>query len=181
MKWNLTKEENGVRTYTQDQTGTICQTSIIHTDKAGRAWYGFIDLFSIPYMRIAFSQQISSLFKVGLTSQDLKKWVGDLKSLVRAKDAEKYEKVYKSLLDIEVMIDNTVDPLKQHLALATIYVLYPDERIDSFNYQECEKKLQDWALYPESTAFFLNWHTEAIQSYMNNLNSLSQIALNLPS
>ncbi len=181
MNWKLTHTDPAttIRTYTQDQTGSQCQTKRIHTDNAGREWYGFVDMFKIPYLRIAFSQSISNLFKTNLTVQDLQKWFAEEKAILKSNDKEKYEKLYALVLEKETLTNSLVDPLRQHTALATVYVLRPDEPVDYFSFEECVKKMADWALLPESVAFFLSWHTEAIQRYGSSLSALSQIASSL--
>lgn len=177
MIWQLQNETETTRTYINTQTNSECQTEKIYTDKMGNAWYGFHDLFNIPYIRIAQAKAISDLFECGLTKADVVKWITEEKELLRSKDPEKYEKLYKLTLEKENLIKTVIDPLKQHLTLCTIYVLRPDERIDYYTTEMGASKLQDWTLDIDAQGFFLNWHAAHMQSFMSNLEKLSQIAL----
>lgn len=179
MKWKLQSEENNIRVYDNDTNSSTIQTNLIYTDKLDNKWWGFNDLFQIPYLRIAYSKTISDLFRIGLTANDLKTWIQKEKELLRAAkaDPEQYEKLYALVLEKEVAINNTVDPLQQHLALCTIYILSEDEAIDQYSPAVATKKLETWKLDTDAQGFFLTWHTEHIAGYMKTLDGLSQIAL----
>jgi hypothetical protein len=174
---NETSEGKPTRLYKNEQTGSEATTELIHTDKDGGKWWGFCDLFKLPYMRIAYAKQISDLYTIGVTSEDLTTWCTKEKALLKATktDPEAYEKLYALVLEKETLIKNTVDPLQQHLSLCTVYVLSDSERVDSYSTDEAVKKMNIWKLDPDMIAFFLNWHTEHMHSYMESLSVISRI------
>ena len=181
MKWKLQSESENIRIYENDSNRSTIQTKLIYTDKLDNKWYGFNDLFQIPYLRIAYSKTISDLFKIGLTANDLKTWIKKEKELLRSAktDPEQYEKLYALVLEKEAAINNTVDPLQQHLALCTIYVLGSNEPIDQYSPVTAAQKLDIWKLDEDAQSFFLIWHTDHIAGYMKTLDGLSQIALTI--
>ncbi len=179
MQWQLKTQTDKDRTYINSQTGTEIKTSLIHIDQLGRNWWGFHDLLSIPYIRIAYSKTVSDLFQIGLTADDLKSWCTKEKALLRSNDPEKYEKLYSMVLEKESAVKNAADPLKQHLALATIYILDDQERIDYFSHDLMSEKLKKWELDYEAQAFFLTWQTDRISQFSMLLNNLSQHASSL--
>jgi len=179
MKWKLKKEEKFTeipsRIYGNDTNNTEIETVLLYTDILGQKWYGFKDLFTIPYIRLAYSKTISDLFQVGLTNKDLTEWIQKQKDILKSNDKEKYEKLYSLVLEMEGNITTVTDPMKQHLALCTIYVLSEDEAIDIYTPAQASKKLDMWAQDMDAQAFFLNWHSEHIQRYLAGFNSISQI------
>lgn len=181
MKWILQKETGATRVYRNESTGTECRTDLIHTDRNGNKWFGFYDLFNIPYIRTAQAKNISDLFTMGLTPGDITKWITEEKALLKAainkSDPEAYEKLYALVLQKEQIIKTVVDPLKQHLTLCTIYVLTEDERIDYYTPDIGAAKLEAWALDTEAQSFFLNWHAGHIQNFMKDYKNITQIAL----
>lgn len=179
MKWELKTKTETSRTYINDQTGTECITNVIYTDKLGNNWWGFHDLFKIPYIRIAYAKSISDLFQTGLSTTDLREWIAKEKELLRSTDVEKYEKLYSMVLQKEAIINNTTQPLMQHLSLCTVYVLGENERIDYYSDQDAADKLKTWDLDKGACSFFLSWHAMHIQNYTQDLKKLSQIVSNL--
>lgn len=174
--YNLTKteERNGkeFRTYTNSKTGTETQTTHIYTDREGARWFGFVDLFKIPYMRVAYSKHIADLFTMGLGLKDILQWTDEMKTLLKSDDPEKYEKLYALTLEKERIAKNTADPIKQHLNLATVYVLAEEERVDHFDDKIAADKLKLWLADTDALSFFLTWHNEHIQSFTSNLNTI---------
>lgn len=165
------------RVYVNSQTGAECVTQELYKDKMNRVWFGFVDLFKIPYIRVAFSQHISNLFGVGLTKEDLGKWCNELKTTLKnGNDPERYEKAYASILNTEALINSMADPVKQHLSLCTVYVLREDEKIDVFSEELAGSKMKDWAMDLQAQSFFLNWHLEHIQRYTENWKNTLEIA-----
>lgn len=179
MKWTIKQETDKTRIYANNEDSNEIETYLIYTDKLGNRWFGFRDLFQIPYLRTAYSKTISDLFKVGLTGEDIKTWIKKEKELLKSNDSEKYEKLYALVLEKESIISTVVDPLKQHLALCTIYVLGENEAIDQYSQKMAADKLELWKLDEDAQAFFLTWQTGRIASYMGTLNNLSQIVSSL--
>lgn len=182
MKWELkeTKEVKGkeLRTYRNDATGTECQTELLITDERGVKWFGFKDLRQIPYIRITYAKHISDLYTNGLSLKDILDWCSKEKKLIKSKDdPERDEKLYAMILEKERLASFTADPIKQHLALASVYVLKADERIDYFSDPIAEEKLMYWNADPALIAFFLSWLNSRIISYIKILEKISPIVL----
>lgn len=180
MKWNLkeTKTVNGkeVRVY-ESSTGSTCETMEIYIDSGGNKWFGFRDLFKIPYIRVAYAKHISDLFSIGLGLSDIVAWCKAEKDLIRSDDPEKYEKLFALILEKERIAKSTADPVRQHLALCTVYVLSDDERIDLFKDEDAETKLKLWGGDRGAITFFLNWHNAHIQRYTKALDRISKTVL----
>lgn len=171
----MTEQNEGgrlVRTYRNAGTGTETKTTPIFKDKNGVQWWGFVDLFKIPYIRVAYSKTVADLFTMGLSLKDILEWCSEEKALLKSDDPEKYEKLYAKVLEKERMATFTADPVRQHLALCTIYVLEENERVDYFEDTVAEKKLKAWRGDMEATTFFLTWHTEHIQNYTSSLTQI---------
>lgn len=171
------KTENGklVKTYRAGQSETKIYP--IYKDKAGKQWYGFTNLNNIPYIRTAMAKHIINLYTMGLSLKDVLAWCKSEKEILKSDDSEKYEKLYALVLEKEKLATFTADPIKQHLALATVYVLGDDERVDYFDESLAEQKLKFWSVDLEATAFFLSWHNEHISRYLNGLDKASKIVL----
>lgn len=182
MSYELkTEKQEGkrlVRTYLNEQ-GSEVKTYLIYTDENKNKYWGFIDLYKIPIIRVVMSRHISDLFNVGLSLKDILKWVAEEKALLKSNDPEKYEKLYSLILEKERIAKFTADPIRQNLAVCTVYVLEDEERIDYFNEDLAEQKLKVWMAFPIMVAFFLSWHTEAIGRYMKTLEKISTIASKL--
>lgn len=181
MKWELngTKEVKGkeVRTYRNAATGTECQTEFLIADADGNRWFGFKDLRQIPYIRITYAKHVSDLFSIGLSLKDILDWCDQEKKLIKGTDPEKYEKIYALILEKEKLAQHTADPIKQHLALATVYALQDEERIDYFSDTIAEEKLKIWNADPHLTAFFLSWHNRHITDFIKTLDRITPIVL----
>lgn len=168
-----------VRTFRNEKTGTETKVHLIHKDPEGRTWWGFLDLRLIPMMRVSMAQNITNLYRVGMTLKDIQTWCDQEKTLLRSNDPEKYEKLYSLVLEKEKLSSFTADPLRQQLALCSVYIIADDERIDYFDEAQAEAKLKLWAGFPEMVSFFLTWHTDHIRRYMKRLESVSQTVLSL--
>jgi len=183
MIYQLTKEreenKRAVRIYTNTATGTETKLSHIYTDGEGKRWWGFTDLYKIPFMRMSMVKNITDLYTIGLTLKDIKTWCNQLKQDIRSNDPEKYEKTYATILEMERLATHTADPIRQQLALCTVYILADDERIDYFDEQQSSEKLQYWKGSNEMVAFFLTWHTDHMQRYIKRLGTISKTVLNL--
>lgn len=168
------------RTYKNKQTGGETKLYLIYEDKDNPAkgrWWGFTDLYKIPIMRMVMARNITDLYNVGLSLKDIQDWCSQEKTLLRGNDPEKYEKLYQLVLEKEKLATFTADPIKQQIALATVYVLKDDERIDYFDEQASYEKLQSWKPFPELSAFFLHWLNRATQPYIDRFSKISTTAL----
>lgn len=178
MKYELiaTRTENKKETkvYRNTSTGTEVKIQHIYTDKEGRKWYGFTDLYKVPMIRTALARHILDLYTIGLSLKDIQTWCSQEKDLINGDDPEKMQKLYALILEKERLATFTADPIKQHLALATVYVIEEDERIDYFDESISEKKLQLWNVEPEMIAFFLSWQAGHTQRYLKAFGKISQ-------
>lgn len=168
-----------VRIFRNTQTGTETKLTLIFTDKEGRKWWGFNDLFRIPYMRVSMARNISDLYTIGLSLTDIQTWCNEEKRLLKSDDPEKYEKLFALVLEKEKLATFTADPIRQQLALCTVYIIADDERIDYFDEAAAEEKLNQWKAFPEMVAFFLTWHTGHIQHSIKRLEKISTTVLKL--
>lgn len=180
MKYELIEEklERGklTRIYRNPTTGTESKTQLIYTDKEGGRWWGFPDLYKIPMIRKAMAKNIMDLYNINLTRKDLLSWCSQEKVLLKSDDPERYEKLYSLILEKERVINVATDIVTQHLALASVYVLEDQERIDYFDQEASEHKFNTWKAYPELVSFFLNWLNEITGRYMKALEKISQTA-----
>lgn len=167
------------RLYRNSKTGTETTLNHIYTDDTKVRWWGFNDLYKIPIMRISMTRHITDLYTIGLSLKDIQKWCEQEKAILKSNDPEKYEKLYALILEKEQIATFTADPIKQQLALCTVYILADDERIDYFDEQNAETKLRIWKNFPDMVAFFLTWHTDHIQRYIKALQKVSTTVLNL--
>lgn len=159
--------------------GSESTTEVVYKDADGNRWWGFKNLMQIPIIRKSMASYITSLYNVGLSLNDIKKWCADEKTLLKGNDPEKYEKLYAMVLEKEKIAIYTADPVKAALALATIYIMSEKERIDYFDPEESEKKLRLWLGMPEAVGFFLTWQNKHIESYMKRLDKASRTASTL--
>lgn len=171
MKWKIQFESADMRIYENDSNNSTIQTDLVYTDKLGNRWWAFYDLFQIPYLRIAYSKTITDLFSIGLTADDLRTWIKREKELLRKNDPEKYEKLYAMILEKEQAITTTIDPMQQHLAIATIYVLGDKEQIDFYSAKIAQEKVDLWKLDEDAQIFFLNYHIKRMGNYTQALNT----------
>lgn len=173
--WQLKDEKDGLRTYTNSATGSKCETKKVYTDKEGNSWYMFQDLMMMPYTRQFAATKISSLYALGLSKDDLFGFINTGKTLCKANDPEKYEKLYAQFLDFETKANNATDAIKQMSSLACVYFLLNGENIDSFDGALQGKKMAILEADSECHAFFLQLQISAIERYQQHLNLLSTI------
>jgi hypothetical protein len=164
------------RVYRSSITGTDISTSLIHTDATGNKWWAFDDLLQIPHIRKMAANNISQLYGMGFTIEDLKSFTSRLKTILRSTDQERYEKAYSELLQLESVVENNIDPVKQELGLCSVYILSDSERVDTFSTREALEKMQLWSLDLDAQSFFLNWLTDGINDYKKLYSSITQIA-----
>ncbi len=179
-KWVLQPETDPKqRLYIHAITGSECRLNLLITDKDGRGWWGFQDLFNMPIMRQMLSKTISDLFNVGLTATDLKGWIARQKAILKPADGkvdpERYEKAYAQVLNMENLIAATTEPATQYLTMATIYVLSDDENIEHFTHEKVAQKLKLWEVDEELAAFFLTWYCAHTLDYIKDLKQVSEI------
>lgn len=178
--WNLTKDENNKRTYTNSATGSKCITSLTYTDKEGNDWYSFDDLMTLPYTRQFAASKVSSLYALGLSKDDLTGHINGLKTILKSNDVEKYEKAFASVLDFENKANNATDPVKQMSSLACVYNLLNDEPIDSFDGSLQIKKMALLEADIDLHCFFLNNQIRITEESMRHYELLSAIVLQKP-
>lgn len=166
-----------IRTFRNIKTGNETKLGLIHEDKDVGRWWAFEDLYKMPIMRVSMAQNITNLYGIGLTLKDIIAWCTEEKKLLKSNDPEKYEKLYALILEKERLATFTSDPIKQQLALCTVYVVADDERIDYFDEAAAQKKLEFWKGLPGLVSFFLTWQTNRIGLYMKTLNKISQTVL----
>lgn len=174
--FQLTKQEDKRRTYTSTVTGTDVTTKLIYTDKNGMDWWTFEDLLNIPFIRKKAAEKASDLYGRGFTNDDLKAFIEMQKITLKGSDSDKYERAYSEILQLEKIVETTIDPIKESLSLCTIYILGNEERIDTFSFRDAEEKISSWALDLDSQAFFLTYFLDGIVNYTKCLKDISQIA-----
>lgn len=168
------KAKRLTRTY-RNENGSEVRTALIYTNPRDKSeWYGFTDLLQIPMQRKAMASYIVNLYGVGLSIKDILDWCEQEKKILKSSDADKYEKLYALVLEKQNIATFTADPIKQGIALATVYILAKDERIDTFSPAESEQKMFLWGGMPEAVGFFLSWQNDHIAGYMKRFDKASQ-------
>ena len=177
--YQLQTETDTQRIYRSSITGTDISTSVIYTDATGNKWWAFDDLLQIPHIRKMAANNISQLYGMGFTVEDLKSFTGKMKGILKSTDQERYEKAYSELLQLESLVENNIDPVKQELGLCSVYIMGDKERVDTFSSREALEKMRLWALDIEAQSFFLTWLTDGINDFRKVYNSITQIASTL--
>lgn len=175
--WQLQKEENDKRFYSNPLTGGKCEMDLLNIDKDGNKWWGFSDLLAMPFTRHMATTKIMSLSALGFTKDDIFGIITGLKNLLNSSDAEKFQKSYALILDFESKALTATDTVGQLSALTCVYYTFNDEAIDSFEDAIQAKKMSILKVNSELQAFFLKRQTELIESYMTRLNEISKIVL----
>lgn len=165
-----------VRTYKNAITGTEISTSSVYKDKAGHVWHVFDDLFSIPFIRQMAAKRVLDLYGNGLSLIDVKSITTQMKAIVKSNDAEKYERVFAKLLELENLAETMADPVKQCIGLCTVYTLLDDERPDTYLQSDVSVKLSLLSLDIDAQTFFLTWWTGVMSRSGQILKGLSRIA-----
>lgn len=179
----LTKEEKrtvggktvDTRTYVNTLTGTEISTYHLYTDVQGQRWWTFEDLFGLPFMRQLAAKKVVDLYGHDLSLQDLLAHTAQLKGLLRSQDAEKYEKAYAKVLELETLSTAMADPVKQCIGLCTVYLLLEDEPPDVYFQPTQNRKLAALALDVDAQAFFLSWWIDHMRRSGQLLKGLSRI------
>lgn len=175
--YELHTSNNTQRTYRSSVTNTEVTTSLIYTSEDGVKWWAFDDLLSIPFIRKKAAESLTRLYGAGIEKEDLTHVVNRLKELLKSNDAEKYERSYAEVLQLEEMAEKVADPVKQSLALCPVYILADDERIDTFSSTQAKTKMERWALNLDEQAFFLEWLQDGMNAYLSLSNSITQTVL----
>lgn len=183
MSWELVKQSDlGLkggkkpwRKYKNMATQEECETELIKIDKDGGKWWGFKDLYGIPYIRIAMAKHISDLFTIGLSVNDMIDWAKRNRELAKGNDSEKLDKIIALSYEMETTATQTANIYKQHLSLCTVYIMADDERVDYFTDEMSANKIMLWNADVNLITFFLSWHNQHIQRYTKNLNKISGI------
>lgn len=182
----LTREENravngktvATRTYVNTDTGTEISTYHLYTDMLRQRWWTFEDLFGIPMIRQMAAKKVVDLYGHDLSLQDILAHTTELKGLLRSTDAEKYEKAYAKVLELETLSRAMADPVKQCIGLCTVYLLLDDEDPAVYFQPTQNRKLSTLALDVDAQAFFLSWWTDHMRQSGRLLKGLSQIVSN---
>jgi hypothetical protein len=174
------KPINGIETeckiYKNTITGTECTMYLLRTDIFGNKWWSFEDLFTLPFIRQLSAKKVLDLYGHGLAMEDIKLITGQLKSVLKSNDVEKYEKAYAKVLELDNLTETLADPVRQCMGLCTVYLLFNDEFPDAWSNEIVSKKMTAMAQDIESQAFFLNWWIGVMKQSGQVLKGLSQIA-----
>lgn len=173
--WTLSKETPTVRTYRNSVTNTDCTTEVIYTDKFGIKWWSFSDLFQLPVLREVAARKVTDLYTASITKADIDEYLNGQKILLKSSDPEKYEKMFMALTNFENAVSTVADPVKNLLALCTVYVLEDDERPDGYSLQKAMEKIDIWKEDEDATIFFLSWLTGTINSFLSASKKTSPI------
>lgn len=182
LKLETTTEKliNGKKTeckiYKNTLTGSEVVTYLMRTDILKNKWYGFEDLYTIPFIRQLYAKKVIDLYGQGLALDDIKLITGQLKGILKSQDVEKYEKAYGKVLELENLSETLADPVKQCMGLCTVYLLFNDELPDGWSPTIISQKMTALAEDVDSQAFFLNWWTEVMRHSGQVLKGLFQIA-----
>lgn len=168
-----------VRVYRNTTTGNEVTTYLLHVDEQKRKWWAFEDLYSVPHIRMLAANKIVRLYGNDLSLDDITAHTTELKAIMRSADAEKYEKAYAKVLELEKLSTAMADPVKQSIGLCTLYLLMDEERPDVYNQAEQAAKMSILALDVDLQTFFLNWWIGVMQRYGKDLKVLSLIASSL--
>jgi hypothetical protein len=164
------------RRYRNNTTGTELFTYCLYTDKGGRKWWTFEDLFTLPFIRQLAAKKVIDLYGHGLSMTDIKAYTTQIKEVLRSSHVEKYDLAMAKVLELEALTDTMADPVKQSIGLCTVYVLLDDERPDAYLQAEQNVKMSALALDIDAQAFFLRWWTGVMSNSGKVLNGLSRIA-----
>lgn len=171
--YKLINESEKQRTYQSDVTGTEVFTSLLYTGSDGEKFWGFDDLFSMPTQRKIAAQRITDLFSAGVTADEIKETLTDIKGLIKANNPD--QAMFK-VQQLEENISHANDITKQATSLAAIYILTDTERIDTINQAFIMSKIERWKTFEDEQAFFLTWLLDITTAYTRLSGQLSQIA-----
>lgn len=168
-------KEVPARIYRNQITGSECVTYLLHTDRNGNKWWAFEDLFTLPFIRQLTAKKVIDLYGHGLALDDIKQMTGQIKSILRSSDGEKYDKAMAKVLELENLSETMADPVKQCMGLCTVYLLLNEEMPDAYQNSVTAQKMTLMAMDLDLQAFFLSWWTGIMSSYGQHLKALSQI------
>lgn len=151
----------------------------IRVDKFGNKFWAFEDLFAIPFIRQSAAKKVLDLYGHGLHLEDIKKFTGEVKIILKSSNPEKYEQAYGKILELENLTESVADPVKQCMGLCIVYLLMNDEAPDVWSNQINSQKMTALANDTDSQAFFLSWWIDTTRHYGQALNGLSRIASTL--
>ena len=163
-----------VRVYVNTLTGSQTVTYLLYVDQAGQRWWTFEDLFALPFTRQLAAKKVVDLYGHDLALADILGHTTELKALLRSTDAEKYEKAYAKVLELEALSSGLADPVKQCIGLCTVYLLLEDELPDTYAQSTQNVKLSSLALDLDAQAFFLSWWTDHMRRSGRLLQGLSR-------
>lgn len=169
-------KEARVRKYVNGTTGNELTTYHLYTDRFKNEWWTFEDLFNVPFIRQLAAKKVVDLYGHGLTLTDVTTLTTQIKLLLKTNEADKYERVYAKVLELESLSTAMADPVKQCIGLSTLYLLIGDERPDAYSPDTQRVKFDALALDIEAQAFFLTWWTGVMQHSGQVLKALSLIA-----
>ncbi len=175
--WTLQSEKDSQRIYRNNITNSECIQQLCYVDKDGNKWYEFIDLISLPFTRSFAANKVTSLYALGITTEDANQYFTKHKATLRSKDTgEKYEQAYAETLEFENKFKQATDPIKQMSSLVCVYYTMNDEPIDSFSGDIQLRKLALLEAYPEMHSFFLLRQMQLIENSQAFLKALSPTA-----
>lgn len=168
-------KETPVRVYRNTVTGSEVVTYQLYTDKQGSRWWTFEDLFSLPFVRQLAAKKVVDLYGHDLALADILGHTAQLKAILKSQDAERYEKAYAKVLELETLSTSMADPVKQCIGMSTVYLLLDDEDPATYSQGTQNQKLTLLSLDLDAQAFFLSWWTVHMNRSGQLLKGLSQI------
>lgn len=171
----MSGRDTPVRRYVNEQTGTEVTTYLLHVDRGKQQWWAFEDLFTLPFIRQMAAKKVLDLYGNGLALDDITAHTAQLKLLLKGTEADKYERAYAKVLELEGLATAVADPVKQCLGLCTVYLLLDDERPDVYSQGVQAVKFTSLAQDVDAQAFFLRWWTDIMRLSGPLLSGLSRI------
>lgn len=165
-----------VRVYKNTITGSETSTYLLRTDQFKNTWWGFEDLFTVPFIRQLAAKKVLDLYGNGLALEDVKSISSQLKAILKSASAEKYELAYAKVHELENLAETMADPVKQCMGLCTVYLLLNDEQPDAWVASVTAAKMTALGLDIQSQTFFLNWWIDNMRRSGALLRGLSAIA-----
>lgn len=170
---------NPQRTYKNTLTGNTITTELLKEDRYGNRWWTFQDLYTLPLIRQMATAKISRLFGSDLLLEDVLTISKEGKDLCKSTAQDKYERIYSKWLELESLASAMADPVKQYIALCTVYLMLNDEGPDQYSQAQQNKKMELLALDLELQTFFLTWWSEVMSRYGKDYKGLTPIVSNM--
>lgn len=168
--------ETPARVYRNTVTNGECVTYLLKVDTNGNKWWAFEDLFGLPFIRQLTAKKVLDLYGNGLTLDDITGLTGEIKTILRSTDPEKYDRAMAKVLELETLSQTMADPVRQCMGLCTVYILLNDEMPDTWTAPVQSQKMTLMAMDLDLQAFFLNWWTGVMRQSGQLLKGLSAIA-----